>query len=635
MQKGLFTFFLCIVSFVGNAQNLDSLWGIWQDPAKADTIRIAAFKEYVVSGFLYKDPDSAYTLSKEMEDFALKMHNENWVADAKFMQGSTFFMRGELVEALKYFEQTFKIFEQTKSKKGIAKVSNGLAVIHTQLGNHSSAINYYMKALKIREADGDSSSVAQILGNMGLLYKERKEYDKAIAIFNRSMRIAEEANNAGQISVTAENLGIVYNLNGDYDKATDYFKRALKIKENNKDNRKIAGILLNLGGHYVGIGKLDSGKVYLERSLRISEQHDFKMTMLSALANLGEIYQLQNQQQEALKYYKKAHALAMEIGALDKIKSTSSMLARSYKKLGRHKEALEMYELHIATKDSLLSEQNERAIVRQEYKYQYEKEALTDSLEFAKKEAVKDLEIEKQNISISRQRIGLISAGGGLLLILLLAFSIYRGKKRSDELLLNILPEETAKELKKKGHADAKQFDRVTVLFTDFKGFTQISEKLTPSELVAAIDECFKAFDKIIEKYHIEKIKTIGDAYMAAGGLPVPNQTTPQNVVKAALEMRDWMLKYKEKKGENGFEIRIGIHTGPVVAGIVGIKKFQYDIWGDTVNTASRMESSGEVGKVNISETTYQIVKNDFSCEPRGKIAAKGKGEINMYFVEA
>ena len=210
-------------------------------------------------------------------------------------------------------------------------------------------------------------------------------------------------------------------------------------------------------------------------------------------------------------------------------------------------------------------------------------------------------------------------------------------KKKSDDLLLNILPEEVAEELKAKGSADAKQFDEVTVMFTDFKGFTKISEKLTPSELVAEIHTCFKAFDNIITKYNIEKIKTIGDSYMCAGGLPVANTTNAVDVVNAAIEIQQFMQQHlQQRKNENKepFELRTGVHTGPVVAGIVGVKKFAYDIWGDTVNTASRMESSGEAGKVNISETTYELVKDEFNCVHRGKIEAKGKGELDMYYVE-
>lgn len=210
-------------------------------------------------------------------------------------------------------------------------------------------------------------------------------------------------------------------------------------------------------------------------------------------------------------------------------------------------------------------------------------------------------------------------------------------KKRSDNLLLNILPLDIAEELKEKGEIEAKYFDNVTVLFTDFKEFTQTAEKLTAKELVDEINTCFIAFDGILDRHKVEKIKTIGDSYMAAGGLPVPDDDSIRNTVLAALEMQAFISKRKadrDPKGLPSFEMRAGIHTGPVVAGIVGVKKFQYDIWGDAVNTASRMESNGVIGKVNISQNTYKLLKDDYQLEfeSRGKIHVKGKGEMEMYF---
>ena len=213
-------------------------------------------------------------------------------------------------------------------------------------------------------------------------------------------------------------------------------------------------------------------------------------------------------------------------------------------------------------------------------------------------------------------------------------------KEKSEELLFNILPEEIATELIEKGESKAKLIDQVSVLFTDFEGFTKKAAKLSPQELVEEINVCFKAFDEIIQKYDIEKIKTIGDAYMAAGGLRSPDPRPGViHVIKAAMEMKDFILERKAyclEVNKAYFEMRVGVHTGPIVAGVVGVKKFQYDIWGDTVNTASRMESNGKIGKLNISHTTHELIKDDpqFKFENRGKIKAKGKGEIEMWFVE-
>lgn len=207
-------------------------------------------------------------------------------------------------------------------------------------------------------------------------------------------------------------------------------------------------------------------------------------------------------------------------------------------------------------------------------------------------------------------------------------------KHKSDELLRNILPEEIAEELKQKGSSEARYFDHVTVIFTDFVDFTKAGERLSPQELVDELDTCFKEFDRIISKYDIEKIKTIGDAYLAVSGLPAPDNQHAVHTVQAALEIMEFMQQRRKDYPNKSFDIRIGIHSGAVVAGIVGVKKFAYDIWGDTVNTAARMESSSEANKINISNDTYELVKEHFACTYRGEVAAKNKGDMDMYFVD-
>ncbi len=211
-------------------------------------------------------------------------------------------------------------------------------------------------------------------------------------------------------------------------------------------------------------------------------------------------------------------------------------------------------------------------------------------------------------------------------------------KEKTENLLANVLPKNTASEIIEKGKATKMKYNFVTVLFSDIQGFTKIAEEMNPEILIDELDQFFFTFDSVVENLGIEKIKTIGDAYMCAGGIPEKNRTNPVEVILAALEMQTYMKKLKEDsqiKGIKYWDIRIGIHTGTVVAGVVGHKKLSYDIWGDTVNTASRMESSGEAGKVNISGTTYEFVKDFFICEHRGKMPVKYKGELDMYFVNS
>lgn len=332
-------------------------------------------------------------------------------------------------------------------------------------------------------------------------------------------------------------------------------------------------------------------------------------------------------------------------------------LSKEKAKLAQQRQALQGL---IAAKEVAIQNMTE-AQIRQELIFSEQSRMLDsmqfagamDSMELSQKESL--LQRQQAELDLNKSQRNLLMAVIGLVVVLGIGLFfryqtiskhnavlseknriIEEERKRSEELLLNILPATIADELKKNGSAEARRYESATVLFTDFIGFSHISKKLSAEKLVNDLDYAFKHFDQIIGKYGLEKIKTIGDSYMCAGGIPDDGSGHPRDVVRAALEIQTFLQtwnKQKQKIGEPAFEARIGIHTGPLVAGVVGSRKFAYDIWGDTVNIASRMETSSEAGRVNISFNTYNYVKDEFKCEYRGKVPAKNVGEVEMYFV--
>lgn len=541
---------------------------------------------------------------------------------------------GDIPKAMEFYENSLRIYEEVGDKGGIANIHNKMGVVYYRKGDTPKALEYFSKSLKVLEELDEKQGMAGALSNMAFLSDRLGHTEKALEYYHRGLEIFQEIDNKKGIATALNNLGAIHVRQKNNELGLDYYNRSLKLREEVGDQVGVANSLNNIGDAYLSNGEISKALDFHNRSLAIREKIGNKVGIVFSLNNIASVHIKQKQYQKAEQLLKRSLEISQELGYPEEIKNAANKLYELYTKIGKYDMALDNYKLYVQMRDTVNNIEAQKAAIEQQTKYEYEKRELAIKAEQEKKDAIAEEELHRQKLV----RNGFV---GGFAIMLLFAGIFFTqrnrikaGKKQSDELLLNILPEETAKELKEKGHADAKQFDQVTVLFTDFKGFTQISERLSPSELVAAIDECFKAFDEIIGKYNIEKIKTIGDAYMAAGGLPVPNRTNPEDVVNAALEMREWMLAFKQRKGENGFEIRIGVHTGPVVAGIVGTTKFQYDIWGDTVNTASRMESSGEVSKINISEKTYELIKDKFTCEYRGEIEAKGKGKVKMYFVE-
>jgi class 3 adenylate cyclase len=383
----------------------------------------------------------------------------------------------------------------------------------------------------------------------------------------------------------------------------------------------------------------------------------------TSMSDLDSKFELQKSQLEKEKrdLEKEKDQLTFAINNIrlqsDQLSTDKTVLEEQQAKLI---QANEQKEQEITAKqDEILTIEEEKNKI-QEVAKRKEKEVKSLSREALEQKAALSeatLEAEQSKLIAAESknlRNQTLAAAAFLLLLLIIFYIRFRSKRktantlveknktieeerqRSDELLLNILPASIASELKEFGKAKARKFNEASVLFTDFKNFTQISEQLTPEELVEELDLCFKAFDFIISQYEdIEKIKTIGDAYMCASGLS-DRRSIPYNIVRAALEFQEFLEEHKQERmrlGRPYFEARIGIHTGPVVAGVVGVDKFAYDIWGDTVNIAARMESKSLTGKVNISESTYNLVRYKFECEYRGKVDAKNKGQIDMYFV--
>lgn len=635
-----------VVAIAAKAQgNSDSLYSIWEDETKADSIRVLAYYDYIWGGFLFSDPDSALVLIADLDNYSKNKNYPLASVNAYNLYGIAHHLKGNSSLALQFFKKRLAYSEKEGEKLLVAGALNNVGMIYENQGQYASALDCYKRSLSIYEGLEDKKGQAMGHNKLGTIYQVQKNFPSALKYYKLSLAMGEEAGDKKTIAIGLNNIGNCYDAQEEFLEALKCYQKSLSIKEEIGDSRGVALTLSNIGATYESLGKPMLALEYYEKSLFLFEEMGFKKGIGSGLNTLGLHYQNQGDALQAIKYCLRGLALAEEIDRLSDQKTACNCLYKSYKDLGNNAKALHYIEKLSVIEDSLQFEETSKRLEQMEFA----KIVLQDSV--ARAEEVRLIEEAHQEEVREKNRTSTLLAGSVIFVLLFAGFiysrlrftkkakaDIEKEKDRSEKLLLNILPSDIAAELKEKGRAEARDFDKVSILFTDFKGFTAASENLSAQALVSEINICFEVFDGLMEKYKIEKIKTIGDAYMAAGGIPKPSDDSVKNTVLAALEMQAFISQRKldlESQGKAFFEMRLGIHTGPVVAGIVGVKKFAYDIWGDTVNTASRMESSGAVGQVNISQSTYLILKDDsdFKFESRGKIEAKGKGEIEMYFV--
>lgn len=625
--------------------HLDSLHTVWQDPSQSDSIRAAAYKTYIWNGFLYNQPDTACILAEELLDFGRDKNYLYAAVLAYNIQGVSWYLRGDYPKALGYYRKSLKIDEQMGNQRGISATLNNIGLIYVNQGDYPKALDYYTKGLKIDEKVGDQKGIAQSLNNIGIIYNNLADYPKALDYYSQSLKIKEQIGDQKGVAASLNNIGLIYQYQRDYPKALDCYSQSLKIKEEIGDQMGIAPSLHNIGIIYNILGDYAMAKDYFTKSLKIKEQIGDQKGIANSLNNIGGVYRIQGDYSKALAYCQKAYELALALGVLESLKDGCSCLYETYKAMGNGSKALEYYELLHVINDSLHADETAKKLQQIEFQKIMFQDSIVKEEEARLLREAHSAEVRKKN------RTQNLYLAGGVILIFI-SLGLWRGlhfvrrsrklitheKEKSDKLLLSILPEEIAEELKRTGEAKPRKYEHVSILFTDFVDFARISEQMGPEELVTEINACYKSFDRIIEKQGAEKIKTIGDTYMAMDGFCRKPNLAAGNMVRAALEICDFVSDRKKQRdaaGKPAFAIRAGIHTGDVVAGIVGEKKFQFDIWGDAVNTASRMEAHSDVGKVNISEAVFELLKEEpgFAFESRGKIKVKGKGEMDMWFV--
>jgi class 3 adenylate cyclase len=592
INKAFFLGFFLILFSTGFAQlvNRDSLVDVYENKKFSSQDELFLLREL---SNITEDPQETLKYTAILIEKAKKLDSLQYLFTAYLQKGNAYRLKSDVSKALEAFTEakTYAISQQNKMNEAIVNITIG--DIYSEIGNYESSVTYYEEGInEIRIAGSDSIQLASALLNYGDASINAGYNEKALSLFFESIAICNDINFEIGTAYNLGNIGIVYAKQKKPKLAEANINEALTILENNEDYYAISVYLDYMSKIYTKSKQPNIALDYAKRSLNLSKKYQLKDEISKAHLTLANIYESAKRLDSSL-YHLKAFVLYQD------------SLSASIKDFSK-----EMTKLEVSNKQ---------------------------------------IEVDLLQQKRKNEKILTYSFLGGLVLVTGFSIGLYRRNKyinktksiiaeekhKSDSLLLNILPKETANELKQSGKVEAKKYQSVTVMFTDFKGFTKLAESSAPEKLVESIDMYFSEFDKIIAKYKLEKIKTIGDSYMCAGGLTTIKYDHADLMAQAALDILDFVEKSKQVHAvsEIRFDIRIGMHTGPVVAGVVGHNKFTYDIWGDTVNVASRIESSCEPGKISLSEDTYHLIKDKYKFLERGKIAVKNRSALNMYYL--
>jgi len=632
-------FCLSIHTNYSQTSKIDSLKNIVETGAK-DTVMVSTLNALsseilrggdIAESMIYGE--KALELSTELEYIKGKAYSLKQIGMANYYKGN-------YLEVFDYWTQSLENFEIIKDSLGISNMLNNLGTVYYSQGSNVKAIDYYLQSLRIAEELEHPLRITTALVNVASVYGDsRQDWDKALNYYEQALPYLNILNDAGISKSYYFGIGEIEYNKENYQAALKYFEEGVQVTKNTlfySEN------LLLLGKTKFKLGEVEEAISLLNQAYSNAVVGNQSLNMVKSLIELGIINQ-NNNFKKSISFYKEAEKLAEELDLNYELADIYDGISKTYINQGNYNKGYEYQTKFLVQKDSLFNLETNDKMRGLQFDFDLEKKE--DEIGLLEKEA------EIQELTEKRQKNVLWVTGIFLFLVVLLAISLFRRykftqktnliieteKNRSERLLLNILPEETALELKEFGKVKAKRFETVTIMFTDFVGFTAYAKNLEPEELVSSVDYYFSKFDEIMEKYGVEKIKTIGDAYMCAAGLPYPKEHDVFRAVQAAFEITEFIEESKKTRmdHETKFDVRIGMNTGPIVAGVVGTKKFAYDIWGDSVNVASRMETMSSAGKINISESTYDLVKDVYECEYRGEIDVKNKGMMKMYFVNS
>ncbi|MCX6306905.1 MAG: tetratricopeptide repeat protein [Bacteroidetes bacterium] len=512
--------------------------------------------------------------------------------------GNCYWKLPNLPKALEYFIRALEISEKFGKEQFIAISNNNIGNVYADKEDRDDALKYYLKALAANEKLNSKIRVARNLSNIGSIYTDKKDFSRALDFHTRALKLYEELGEKRGLSITLVNIGVICVATGDYDQALEHFNRAVQVAEE-------AGEESGLMNAYGNIG-------YLYYKIATDTHHD----------NIVRAYLPEEVRNDYLKksvdYSTMAFRLGKKIPAMTEIIGWSRNIADASVVLKNYEQAYRYLDSSRYYSDSV---------------YSLEKTKIINSLKNRLEMDQKDAEIRIAKVKFEKANIQRFALAVGFVLLIIIVFLVYRDRRKSERVLLNILPGKIARRLKNRERPIAERFDDAAVVFIDIAEFTSFSMHREPDYVVGLLTDFFTKMDHLAEKHGMEKIKTIGDCYMAVSGLPEPVPDSLERAARFAIEARDLMRTYTTYDGHE-IRVRIGIDAGKVVAGVIGEKKFSYDLWGDVVNTASRMESHGIVGEIQVTENVFHRLKGQFIMKERGECDIKGKGRMKTWILE-